>query len=98
VLEFGCFVDDHGKPAGSSYYVSWDCKATTYTLRGSHLLLFTPGFIEVRNLETGTLLQVIRAVVRSLRPGMTERGMLVAAMNGNSEQDGTRGERLVELV
>ena len=52
----------------------------------------------MRSLETGALVQVIKAGLRSLRRGLTEQGMLIAAMNGDHERDGSYKERLVELV
>jgi len=96
--EFGCFIDKHGNPTGSQYCVHWDCKATTFALRGSRLLLFSSGFIEIRNLDTGSLIQVIKGDVRTLRCGLTEGGMLLAAANGGTMDDGSCIERLVKLV
>jgi len=67
-------------------------------LRGSYLLLFSPGYIEVRNVATNALIQMIKGDVRTLRPGLKEQGMLVAATSGGRTDDGTGKERLVELV
>ena len=52
----------------------------------------------MRNVDTGALIQVIKGDVRSLRPGLKEQGMLVAATSGARTEDGTGKERLVELV
>jgi len=52
----------------------------------------------VRNVDTGALIQVIKGDVRTLRCGLKEKGMLVAAMSGGRTEDGTGKERLVELV
>ncbi|KAI0001432.1 CNH domain-containing protein [Russula compacta] len=80
--DFGCFVNKSGKPARSSYYVEWERRASAHTRHGPHLLLFSPGYIEMR----------------LLRSGLIERVMLVAAMAGGTEDDGGRLEKLVELV
>ena len=93
-------MDEDGKPTQPTYHVSWECMATAYALRGSHLLLFSSGFIEVRNVDTGELIQVIeRHDVRPLRCGWTEHRMLAAATSGDaSSDDGSRKEILVELM
>jgi hypothetical protein len=67
-------------------------------LQGSRLLLFSPGFIEVRNVDTGALIQVIKGNVANLRRGLKERGTLIAATSGGKTDDGTSMETLVELV
>lgn len=51
----------------------------------------------MRSLETGALVQVTKAALRSLRRGLTEQGMLIAVMDGDRGIDGN-SERLVELV
>jgi len=94
----GYFTDERGMPADSTYYVPWECKATAFAQRGSSLLLFSSGFIEMRSLDTGKLIQVIEmGDVRPLRCGWMEQDMLVAAIQSGSEGDGTRKQRLVEL-
>lgn len=67
-------------------------------LQGSRLLLFSPGFIEVRNVDTGALIQVIKGDVHNLRRGLKERGMLIATTSGRRTEDGAGKETLVELV
>jgi hypothetical protein len=52
----------------------------------------------VRNVDTGELIQVIKGDVRTLRCGLGDQGILVAATSGGSTEDGARKERLVELV
>jgi RHO1 GDP-GTP exchange protein 1/2 len=93
-------MDEDGKPTQPTYHVSWECMATAYARRGSHLLLFSSGFIEVRNVDTGGLIQVIeRRDVRPLRCGWAEHRMLVAATAGDAaNDDGSRKENLVELI
>jgi len=98
--EFGCFIDNQGKPIDPAYYVPWEARATAYALRGDHLLLFSPGFIEVRSARTGKLVQIKEVnEMRLLRPGLSVMGMPIAVIpGGRTDEDGGRTERLVELV
>ena len=99
--DLGCLVDEGGKPARSDYYIEWERKATAFARSGPHLLLFSPGYIEVRNVESGKLELVKMVGVNELRPlrsGLTEGRLLVGVMTGGSEDDGSRTERLVELI
>jgi len=62
-------------------------------------LLFSPGFIEVRTVASGGLVQVIEGNdVRLLHSGLTETDMLVAGMTGDVEDASGLSEKLVELV
>ena len=92
-------MDQDGKPARSSYYVEWERKASSFARRGPHLLLFSPGHIEVRDIDTGKLVRMVGTnELRLLRSGLTEGRLLVGVMTGGSEADGGRTERLVEIV
>ncbi|KAH9063839.1 hypothetical protein EDB87DRAFT_1829598 [Lactarius vividus] len=97
--EFGCYLNKFGKPARSGSYIPWECKASAFAHRGHHLLLFSLGFIEVRTVASGRLVQVIEANdVRLLHSGLTETDMLVAGMTGNVDNASGLSEKLVELV
>jgi hypothetical protein len=97
--DLGCFVDEVGKPARSNFYIEWERKASAFALRGPHLLLFSPGYIEVRKVDSGKLFRMVEVnELRLLRSGLTEGRLLVGVMTGGAEADGSRTERLVELV
>lgn len=98
--DLGYFVDEAGKPARTDfYYIQWERKATAFARRGSHLLLFSPGYIEVRKIDTGKLFRMVEVnELRPLRSGLTEGRLLVGVMTGGAEADGGRTEKLVELV
>lgn len=97
--EFGCYVDKHGIPVRSAGYISWDCRATAYAHRGAHLLLFSSNSIEVRSMASGKLVQVVEGEdVRLVHSGLTEEGMLVAAMTGDVEDENGLSEKVLELV
>jgi len=98
-LDFGCFVDHVGKPARTHYYTEWERRANSYARCGPHLLLLSSVYIEVRNIDTGKLVQIVDVNdMRLLRSSLTEPNMLVAAMIGGTEDDGGRTERLGELI
>jgi len=98
--DLGCFVDQAGKPARTDfYYIEWERKATAFARHGSHLLLFSPGYIEVRSIDTGKLFRMVEVnELRLLRSGLTEGRLLVGVMTGGADADGARAEKLVELV
>ena len=97
--DLGCFVDQAGKPARSDFFIEWERKATAFARRGPHLLLFSPGYIEVRNIDTGRLFRMVEVNdLRLLRSGLSEGRLLVGVMAGGAEADGSRPERLVELL
>jgi RHO1 GDP-GTP exchange protein 1/2 len=96
--DLGCLVDQAGQPADSNYYIEWERKATAFARRGPHLLLFSPGYIEVRNIDTGKLVRMVEAnEVRLLYSGLTDWLTLVATVT-TRESDGSHTEKLVELV
>jgi hypothetical protein len=97
--DFGYFVNKGGKAARSSYYIEWERRATAYARRGPHLLLFSPGYIEIRRVDSGKLFWMMEiGDMRLLRSGLTEWAMLIGAMTGGAQDDGGRTEKLVELV
>jgi CNH domain len=97
VPDLGCFVKQDGKPTHPNFYTEWERRATSYAHYGLHLLLFSPGYIEVRHIETGKLVRMVAVNdLRLLCSGWTEWPKLVAAIT-RKENDGSYTERLVEL-
>jgi len=91
-------VDQAGQPADSDYYIEWEREATAFARRGSHLLLFSSGYVEVRNIDTGKLVRMVEANdLRLLCSGSTDWLMLVTAIT-TKESDGSHTEKLAELV
>jgi len=96
--DFGCFVDHLGKPARTCYYTQWERRASAYTRRGAHLLLLSPGYIEVRKFDSCKLVQIVETnELRLLRSSLTDP-LPIAAMIGGTEDDGGRTEKIVELI
>lgn len=96
-------MNEAGKPTDdSSYYIEWERKATSFARSGSHLILFSSGYIEVRDIDTGKLVWLKELhEIQPLRSGWTEspseRPRLVASIT-SKENDGSHSQRLVELV
>jgi len=57
--EFGIYVDKHGDPSRSTGTIEWEGTAERVALHHPYILLFDPRFIEVRQIETGRLAQII---------------------------------------
>ncbi|KAJ7066963.1 hypothetical protein C8F01DRAFT_1119758 [Mycena amicta] len=91
----GCYVTRHGIPTRSSGYVRWECKATAFTARGAHVLLFSPNFIEIRNVLTGLLEQVIEG--QDIRLVHSSDDAILVAMRGKHDDEGGVSERIVDL-
>jgi len=58
--EFGMYVDRHGVPLLDREIVEWEGQAERASFRFPYVLLFCSTFVEVRNLITGHLTQIIR--------------------------------------
>jgi hypothetical protein len=98
LADLGCLVDQAGQPADSNYYIEWECKATAFARRGPHLLLFSPAYIEVRNIDTGKLVRMIEVnELRLLCSSLTDWLMPMATV-ATKDSDGGHTEKLVELV
>jgi hypothetical protein len=57
--EFGLYVDRHGDPSRSVAVVEWEGTAERAAHHPPYVLLFDSRFIEVRDVETGRLAQII---------------------------------------
>ncbi|KAH7341545.1 CNH domain-containing protein [Rhizoctonia solani] len=96
--EFGCYVTKYGAPARQSAFVRWETPATSVAFRWPYALLFSPNFIEVRNVETGGLVQVIQErEIRLLYQGPPYDGPILAAMRGEDDDKG-KTDSVVEIL
>ena len=99
--ELGCFLDKHGRPARNAGYVRWEAIASSYAVRGPHLLLFAASgaFVEVRLAARGRLVQVVEGVdIRLVSHTTNEKEPLLFAARGKHEDTRGLSERIVELV
>ncbi|KAH9949941.1 Dbl domain-containing protein [Amylocystis lapponica] len=97
--ELGCYIDRLGVSNRSSAYIRWESKATAYVQMGEYLLLFSAGFIEVRTVSKGKLVQVLEGTdVRLVCRGIPlAENMNLVAMNDRDEQ-GEVVEKLFQIV
>ncbi|KAK7005651.1 hypothetical protein R3P38DRAFT_3038772, partial [Favolaschia claudopus] len=91
----GCYVTRHGVPSRSSGYIRWECKATSFAARGNHVLLFSQNFVEIRNILTGLLVQVIEG--QDIRLLHSEEDGILAVMRGEHDDEAGASEKVVEL-
>ncbi|KIJ62800.1 hypothetical protein HYDPIDRAFT_29949 [Hydnomerulius pinastri MD-312] len=95
----GCYITKHGQPARDAMFIRWEIKATSFVNRHPHVLLFSSEFIEIRDIQTGRLEQVIEGVdIRLLLHTPSTRGPLLVAMRGQKDDEDGVSERIVELV
>jgi hypothetical protein len=87
-------------PSRSSGYIRWETKANQFTHRGSHILLFSTEFIEIRNVNTGRLVQVIEGTdIRLLHSDPERNGdnILIAMRGEKDDRDGV-SDKITEMV
>ncbi|KAJ1307769.1 hypothetical protein OPQ81_001856 [Rhizoctonia solani] len=96
--DFGCYVTKYGAPARQSAFVRWETRATSVAFRWHYALLFSPNYIEIRNVETGGLVQVIQEQdIRLLYSGPPYKGPVLAAMRGEDDAQG-KTDNVVEIL
>ncbi|KAG5653612.1 hypothetical protein H0H81_011984 [Sphagnurus paluster] len=57
--EFGLYVDKHGDPSRQAGTVEWEGTAERVAVHLPYVLIFDSRFIEVRDIDTGRLVQII---------------------------------------
>lgn len=100
-VALGCYITKHGVPSRSSGYIRWETKATQFAHRGSHILLFSAEFIEMRNVNTGRLVQVIEGTdLRLLHSGPTgsANDTILVAMRGEKDDKDGVSDKITELI
>jgi hypothetical protein len=83
--------------------VRWESKAESFTQRGRLVLLFSPTFIEIRDVNSGRLVEVLEGQgIRRLQadvPANSGDGVFVAMQSTvASGSNGTQSEKIVELL
>ncbi|KIM84853.1 hypothetical protein PILCRDRAFT_817654 [Piloderma croceum F 1598] len=94
----GCYITKHGVPSRSSGYIRWETQANQFAHRGSHILLFSAEFIEIRNINTGRIVQVIEGRdLRLLHSGPSGDTILIAMRGQKDDRDGV-SDKITEMV
>ncbi|KAG1750776.1 hypothetical protein EDB19DRAFT_1676909 [Suillus lakei] len=99
----GCYITKHGVPSRKSGFIRWETKATSFAHRGSHVLLFSSDFIEIRSLSTGRLDQVIegsdiRLLLHTNLKSQSADDTLLVAMRGTKDDKDGVSDKIIELV
>ncbi|KAF9025814.1 hypothetical protein BDZ89DRAFT_1068060 [Hymenopellis radicata] len=97
----GFYINRHGIPGRNCGYISWETHATSFAYRGNHVLLFSDEFVEIRQISTGRLVQVIEGqAIRLLYSGPTANSddPILFAMKGNKDDQAGVSDKLCELV
>ncbi|KAJ3783008.1 hypothetical protein GGU11DRAFT_848965 [Lentinula aff. detonsa] len=96
----GCYITKHGTPSRSSGYIKWESKIDSFAQRGTHVLLFSTQFIEIREILTGRIVQVIEGEdIRLMYAGPTpdNHEPILVAMRGEQDKKEGNVEKIVEL-
>lgn len=99
-IVLGCYIDKHGVPTRQCCYIMWDTKVSSYASRNGHILLISYEFIEIRNVTTGRIVQVIEGEdIRLLYSGpyVKKDSPVLVAMRGKKDKNG-QSEKIVELL
>jgi len=97
---YGCYITKFGPPTRECRYIKWETKANSYAYRDGHILLISSEFIEIRNVTTGRIVQVIEGDdIRLLSSGPnTGKGdPVLIAMRGGYQDQSSVSEKIVEL-
>jgi hypothetical protein len=100
-LDLGIYINSRGLPARKCGYLKWETKAASYAHRGGLLLLISPRFIEIHEVGSGKLVQVIEgADIRLLfsDPEITPHDNILLAMRGKHNDNGGVSDKIVELL
>jgi len=97
----GCYIDKRGVPTRESCYLKWETKAVSYAARNGQILLVSPGFIEIRNITTGRIVQVIEG--RDMRliysgPYMDKDHPVLVVMRGGKDDQDSVSDKIVEMI
>jgi len=96
---FGCFVTKRGVPAIKAGFVQWEIPATSFAFRPPYILLFSKDFVEVRDVATTQLVQIIEGKdIRLAHGGPPFFGPLMFAMRGEKDDNRGLSDKLVELI
>ncbi|KIK63091.1 hypothetical protein GYMLUDRAFT_163599 [Collybiopsis luxurians FD-317 M1] len=98
----GCYITKHGAPSRSSGYIKWESKIDAFAQRGTHVLLFSSQFIEIRDILTGRIVQVIEGQdIRMMYAGPTpdSHEPVLYAVRGDDQGDNKEAvaEKMVAL-
>jgi hypothetical protein len=66
--------------------------------RPPHILLFSPGFVEIRHAPTGILVQVIEGYeIQNVKTDVEDKGGVLVAMRGGKDDASGQSYKLLEF-
>lgn len=81
--DFSFFVDRHGWRAFPEWKITWEGTPTSFAIFQPYILAFEPSFIEIRNMDTGSLVYILTAKnVRMLHSSTREVCNCVSSVFG----------------
>ena len=84
----------------SAGFVKWETQAQSFAYRGTHILLISPDFIEVRDVQNGRLLQAIEAVDIQLlyfNSSVGNNDPIILGMKGKKDDHDDVSNKIVQL-
>ena len=97
----GCYITKYGIPSRSGGFLKWETQAQSFAYRGNHILLFSPDFVEIRDIRNGRIVQVIEGVdIRLLyfNASIGNNDPIIIGMKGRKDDKEGVSDRLVELA
>ncbi|KZS88061.1 hypothetical protein SISNIDRAFT_460111 [Sistotremastrum niveocremeum HHB9708] len=96
--DFGCYITKHGQPTRTAGLIRWETPAVAYAFRKPYVILFSPDFVEVRDVSTGRLVQVIEGRDFRLIESGPQSGPILIAMRGSIDDRQGLSDALLEMV
>ncbi|KAG8890813.1 hypothetical protein FRB98_004858 [Tulasnella sp. 332] len=96
---FGVWVSKYGYPTRGRQYVRWETHVVSYVSRSPYVLLISPRWIEIRNIQTGRLEQVVPGEdIRHIQLAEPNNGALLLAMKGETDVSTGMTDKLLEAL
>ncbi|EPQ54101.1 hypothetical protein GLOTRDRAFT_116750 [Gloeophyllum trabeum ATCC 11539] len=97
--DLGCYITRHGEPGRRAGFLRWETRATSFAYRGDHILLFSSQFVEIRDIHTGRLVQVIEGSdIRLVYTGYKRSDPILVVMRGTKDDAEGTSEKIVDLT
>jgi len=106
--DFGCYVTKHGQPCRKCEIIRWETPATSYSFLNGHVILVSREFLEIRDVVTGRLAQVMEGQdfrlvhsVQAMSNGQTPAGSgdkPLIAVRGEMQDEEGYSDALMEMI
>jgi len=105
--DFGCYVTKHGQPCRRCEIIRWETPAVAYSFLNGHVILVSREFIEIRDVATGRLVQVMEGqdfrLVHSVQNGSGAQpagsgDKPLIAVRGEMQDEEGHSDALMEMI